>query len=325
MPVNTTNSASSSVETAATNPNTVTPAQSSASSTFDINSVSVSNIVLPPFPYVDYPTTLEKSYYGGLPTSQFDVTTVIVGSELKTVEGKVSVRYFPNNPANISAVAAQRNYENVIKALGGAKVNTITPTDPALIKQAGGIDTLFKKLRLASAKAEDPGVVVFDQYLIRSDKANIWIAVIEENGGITTRLVTIEEKAMEQSVGLIKADAMAASLQSQGHIALYLSFDTDSDVIKIDSKPVVGEIVKLLRADEKLHLNIEGHTDNVGTASHNKTLSQARAQAVVKAITAQGINPARLSAIGIGAERPLQDNSSEAGRAKNRRVELVKR
>jgi outer membrane protein OmpA-like peptidoglycan-associated protein len=58
------------------------------------------------------------------------------------------------------------------------------------------------------------------------------------------------KKSLEQSVGLVKADAMAASLQTQGHITLYLSFDTDSDVIKTDSKPVVDEIVKLLRVDE---------------------------------------------------------------------------
>jgi len=293
---------------------------------FDIESVVRTTVSLPPFPYVDYPASLDKSYHGGLPPTPFDAAVVIAGSELKPLEGKVSVRYFPNNPANLSVTAAQRNYENAIKALGGVKVNHVMPTDPALIaKQPGGIEALFGKLRINdSPRAADHGVSVYDQYLIRSDKANIWIAVIEENGGLTTKLVTVEEKAMEQSVSQIKADAMAASLQTQGHIALYLSFDTDSDAIKRDSTPVVDEIVKLLRTDSQLRLNIEGHTDNLGSVAHNKALSLARAQAVVKAITVQGIDSARLNATGLGAERPLQDNATETGRAKNRRVELVK-
>ena len=84
------------------------------------------------------------------------------------------------------------------------------------------------------------------------------------------------------------------------------------------------EVVALLKADSVLRLSIEGHTDNVGNAVTNKTLSQARAQSVVKALVASGIDAKRLQAKGFGSEVPVADNRSEEGRAKNRRVELVK-
>jgi len=80
----------------------------------------------------------------------------------------------------------------------------------------------------------------------------------------------------------------------------------------------------MLSADPALKLSIEGHTDNAGNAGHNKTLSMDRAKSVMQAAVKQGIAAGRLSAQGMGQERPIADNRTEDGRAKNRRVELVK-
>ena len=87
----------------------------------------------------------------------------------------------------------------------------------------------------------------------------------------------------------------------------------------------MAEVVKLLHNSPALRLGIEGHTDNTSTPAHNQQLSEARARAVVAALTAQGIAGSRLQAAGFGQSKPLADNATEAGRAKNRRVELVKR
>ena len=83
-------------------------------------------------------------------------------------------------------------------------------------------------------------------------------------------------------------------------------------------------IVKLLRNNPSLSLAVEGHTDNIGTPAYNKKLSDARAKSVMAAVTADGIEARRLKAAGHGQEKPITDNGSEEGRAKNRRVELVK-
>ena len=87
----------------------------------------------------------------------------------------------------------------------------------------------------------------------------------------------------------------------------------------------MAEVLKLLQASPALRLAVEGHTDNAGTPAHNQQLSEARAQEVVRNLTTQGIAANRLLAAGFGQTKPLADNATEAGRAKNRRVELVKR
>jgi outer membrane protein OmpA-like peptidoglycan-associated protein len=74
-----------------------------------------------------------------------------------------------------------------------------------------------------------------------------------------------------------------------------------------------------------LKLSVEGHTDNVGNPKANKTLSEARAKSVIAEIVKQGIDATRLSAAGFGQDKPIADNKTEEGKAKNRRVELVKK
>jgi outer membrane protein OmpA-like peptidoglycan-associated protein len=81
----------------------------------------------------------------------------------------------------------------------------------------------------------------------------------------------------------------------------------------------------MLKAYPEVKISAEGHTDNVGNSKSNKTLSDDRAKAVVTASVAQGIDARRLSSVGHGQDKPIADNKTEEGRAKNRRVELVKK
>ncbi|MBT9394576.1 OmpA family protein [Hymenobacter sp. NST-14] len=104
-----------------------------------------------------------------------------------------------------------------------------------------------------------------------------------------------------------------------------MHFDTDNATIRPESEPTVAEVARLLRQNPALRLAVQGHTDNVGPAAHNQQLSEARAQSVVAALTQAGISAERLQAAGFGPSQPLADNATEAGRARNRRVELVKR
>lgn len=131
------------------------------------------------------------------------------------------------------------------------------------------------------------------------------------------------------AVKMVREDLsfMRDKLNTQGSVDLYgIYFDTDKAVLKPESNVTLSEIAKLLAAEPSLSLSVVGHTDNVGTPAHNQKLSEARAKAVVKALTQQHkIDTKRLTASGKGATQPLAGNETEEGRAKNRRVELIKR
>jgi outer membrane protein OmpA-like peptidoglycan-associated protein len=210
--------------------------------------------------------------------------------------------------------------------MGAVRIDKAHPADKAFIERNGGDPAaVLKKLRLPNIEKSIPSdVPTYSTWLLRTPEKNYWITYAIFDGENNVSLVVVEEKAMEQTVKLIKADEMASALDKQGRIALYVNFDTDSDVIRPDSAAIVDEIAKLLRTDSQLKLSVEGHTDATGDAQHNKDLSLNRAQSVVRAVAAQQIDGKRLSAVGHGAGKPLADNATEEGKAKNRRVELVK-
>jgi outer membrane protein OmpA-like peptidoglycan-associated protein len=117
-----------------------------------------------------------------------------------------------------------------------------------------------------------------------------------------------------------------AALSASGRVtADGVLFDTNSDRLRPESAPVLGEIARMLAAHPTLRLSIEGHTDDVGDAAANLTLSRRRAESVRRHLVTQlGADAARLTAAGFGATRPVAANASGADRQRNRRVELVR-
>jgi OOP family OmpA-OmpF porin len=102
-------------------------------------------------------------------------------------------------------------------------------------------------------------------------------------------------------------------------------FDFDSDDIKPEAYPLLNEVLTILKKNPQLSVEIQGHTDNVGSAEYNQTLSEERAQAVMDYLVKNGIDPQRVSSTGYGLTRPVASNDTDEGRAKNRRVELRRR
>lgn len=156
-------------------------------------------------------------------------------------------------------------------------------------------------------------------------KSQRWMNLAIYNGQTTIALDLIEVAAMEQKVE-VSASEMLDALNRDGFIALYgVLFDTGKDVIKAESEPLLGEIVTLLKDNAALKLSVEGHTDNVGAPKANQALSQKRAESVKKFLASKGVEGKRLETKGWGDGKPVSDNRTDAGRAKNRRVELVKK
>jgi OOP family OmpA-OmpF porin len=139
-------------------------------------------------------------------------------------------------------------------------------------------------------------------------------------------LIVVTPEHMDQMMTFVNASEMSRSLADSGKVALYgIYFDTDKDNPGPQSQTTLAEITKLLTADRQLKLRVVGHTDNQGKADYNLDLSRRRAASIVRELTSQyGIDPSRLDAFGAGLYAPVASNDTEEGRAKNRRVELVK-
>lgn len=145
-----------------------------------------------------------------------------------------------------------------------------------------------------------------------------------ENSGSYYYQYLIHIQAMQQEV-TADASTLKNEIESSGRVSVYgINFETGKAAITPESEPVLAQVQKLLDENGDLKLRIEGHTDNVGARAANQALSAQRAAAVRGWLVAHGISEDRLTTQGFADAKPLADNSTEEGRAKNRRVDLVK-
>lgn len=208
------------------------------------------------------------------------------------IEGNVSYFWYifdtetgANEPSHFQIL---KNYANAIKAIGGKKIYEAESTGFYEVKKNG--KTI--KIKVFCVNSSD-----------------IQLSVCE----------------MEEMTQEITANDMLDALNKNGSIALNILFETGKSAIEKESLAIVDQIYDLLSKNNELKVSIEGHTDNVGNAASNKTLSQERAKSVTDALIAKGIDKSRLTFTGWGQEKPVADNSTDEGRAKNRRVEIVKK
>lgn len=255
----------------------------------------------------------DMPYFSGMPSydiwsaddKEFDEHKFCDGKKPLTVEGKLWKREYglKNEGREASGLQIIRNYSNAIKSMGGTVLFEGTREAIEAVCPGGEGYALQVNGKVAKGGKELWAEVGYHEY----------------NG--TYVVTVIEKEAMKQEV---TANDMFDALTREGHIALYINFDTGKSTIKPESKPMIEQIVQMMKGNPDLTISVEGHTDNVGNSKSNKALSDDRAKAVVTEILAQGIDAKRLIAVGYGQEKPVADNQTEEGRAMNRRVELVK-
>jgi OOP family OmpA-OmpF porin len=218
------------------------------------------------------------------------------GSKMISKEGtKTLIRYDFNTESGQSKpspLQILRNYEAAAKKIGG---------ETLFLNAGEGLGT-FK---------------------IAKNASEVWIKI--ETGGDGGNdfyyLTVLEIELMKQE---ISSNDILTALNADGHIALYINFETGKSTIKPESQKIIDQIVELLKSNPALKIVIEGHTDNVGNSQSNQTLSENRAKAVMDAVISKGIGKTRLLSKGWGQTKPIEDNTTEEGKAKNRRVEIVK-
>lgn len=159
--------------------------------------------------------------------------------------------------------------------------------------------------------------------MIQKDGMETWVAV--EAFASEYTLTIVEKETMKQEV-VANAEAMGNDINTTGHVPVYgIYFDTGKSEIKPESNVAISEIATLLGNDLSLKVYVVGHTDNVGSLDSNMKLSKDRANAVVNALSGKhGIAAVRLKPYGVASLSPVASNDTDDGRAKNRRVELVK-
>ena len=306
-----------------TPPTAPAEAAAPAAAAFDPASVPESTATLPPFPFFKTPEGLTTTFAENDRHINFDRAHMIAGDRIVAIEGRIVRDQFPLASAEqrqYSAIEFHRNYENAIRDLGGVRISQTQYTNP-VVEAFGGYDKVrehFYGICPGDYDCEN------HTYLIRQGGKEYWIQISTGAGPLHGYVTVLEREGMKQSLGFLDASAMKKAIDADGRVALYINFDVDKASLRADAQPVVAEINKLLSADPALKLSIEGHTDNTGTPAHNQALSTGRALSVLGALVGLGVDPARLQSRGYGQDKPLADNASEDGRARNRRVELVK-
>jgi OOP family OmpA-OmpF porin len=285
----------------------------------------------------------------GYKLKEFDEVMLVAGkrtedktgkavNNLLTLEGKYT-RLAYNYPPERSSLEVMRNYQ---EALDKAGLKTVFACARAECGKGFGEYLLESRLGNHFIQGPEAAWAPFNygradvRYVLAkgtlSNGAPVHIAVYivdpvqDKNGGVYVEVV--EAKAMETGkvAANLKASDMAAAISAAGKIAVYgVYFDTDKADVKPESKASLAEMAKLLQQDPALKVHVVGHTDNQGTTARNLELSQKRAESVIKALSGEyKIDAKRLSAKGIASYAPLASNDNDAGREKNRRVELVK-
>ncbi|TDK23064.1 OmpA family protein [Luteimonas aestuarii] len=284
---------------------------------FRIESVAVSDAPLGDFPYF----TLPEGYHHpnrALPMRDFDRVAAWTGDRLEWVEGRVFeslVHADRRAGKGFSRIEVIRNIDHQVAEAGGVKV-----TDSRVPRE------VIKDWDEGQQRSQGRGDVYNHPaatWLVRRADRNIWIHFVASSA--SGSWMVIESAPFVPTATLLPSSALKQQLDADGRVAIQVNFATDRAEILPESQPQIEQVLALLRQDDALSLSVEGHTDDTGTAARNRTLSQARAQAVVDALVAEGIGADRLSASGHGPDTPVADNATEAGRAQNRRVELVRR
>ena len=274
------------------------------------------------------------SYISHYLTKEFDEFTLPLGpvveenkfTKSQPLEGKIT-RIVYVAPQGRSVLEVFRNYQGALKKAGFETLFTCGPQEcsgsggtTARVYGTGDYDDYWGPdhgIRYLSAKLGRPEGDVYVSLLVDDQGGN---------GRPNIELYVIEMKPMEGNLITVDAASLANDITRTGHASVYgILFDTGKADIKPESDATLKEIAKLLQANTTLKLYVVGHTDNQGALDMNMDLSKRRADAVLAALTTQYRVPAaRLRAFGNGPYSPVASNDNEEGRAKNRRVELVK-
>jgi OOP family OmpA-OmpF porin len=235
-------------------------------------------------------------------------------AKLMPLEGKVTYIHY-EMPKSASPLQVFRNYQSSLRRSGFADL--FTCERPCTTENIGSFQGLMKARQLYLNYSTD------NQYLA-AQRNNTYVSLWVNDGGAF--LFVVEKQKLDDGLMAVTGEsAIAKALGADGKVDLYgFQFDTGKAVLRDGSKPTLQELGKVLQDNPGLNVEVVGHTDDVGGAESNQRLSEARAAAVADALSrTYGVAAQRLTTRGMGQTVPLAANTNEAGRAQNRRVQII--
>lgn len=258
----------------------------------------------------------------------YDVFYVCTGKtsddkmKIDTIEGYIHHRfcYFPKGCSSLQII---RNYEEAVSKLGGSVLHSANTNEciKAFMKKGNPSRTsrnfeyqIFRDRAFKYFSAKIP-----------SDTLDYYVMIVIANcgGKPVYSLVTVKTKPMK--MGMISLENIHDDMSTKGHIAVYdIHFDTGKSELKVESYDAIETIAEYINANLDKKYIVVGHTDNVGDFEANINLSTKRAKAVVNALIIDtGVKAEQLIPYGVGPVAPVAANTTDKGKAKNRRVEIV--
>lgn len=289
-------------------------------------------------------SAFEGSVELGVYEADFDVlayaTAVAMEPDVQQVEGSLLSRVF-EKPAEKSNLEVFRSYQRELAAEGFTIHLAAEPSNTTgwMVKQLYDPPNTASFTRRPYARPGGDGQVAggelgfisgtADYYLVASRSrgdGQLWVAVVISKSRPTYMVEELTTAAMETGTVVLDLDAMKSAMEETGKVAVYgIHFATGSATIEPESADTLGVIAAYL-GDSGDSVYIVGHTDDTGALPGNLTLSEERAAAVRQALVAEyGIDAGRLETRGVGPLAPVASNENDAGRALNRRVEIVRR
>jgi len=188
------------------------------------------------------------------------------------------------------------------------------------------IQQFFEKLTAdAGFTAEKTGAIgdVTETFHLKKNGGDVWIYLLPSMGAHILTIIEARPPLLSSAFNQGPEDPLYTALLKDNRVVLPVTFLPGKFDLGQEKQPIMERAIKMLQRHPELLLRIEGHTDNTGSATENQRLSAGRAQAVQAALIAGGVDKDQVKAVGLGGLEPLADNSTAAGREKNRRIELV--
>jgi outer membrane protein OmpA-like peptidoglycan-associated protein len=270
-----------------------------------------------------------KTHYGHRGLGGYDIFYTRVDKENSWIE-PVNIGY-PINSKDGYFASNKLNEDNIWNIYSFALYEKARPKEVLFLKgqltdEESGEAITDAKMFLKNMKSKEITEIKVDEQTGEYVAAAVFeddytLTVKKEEYAYITKYIAKEDKQFDAPVKIdidVKPIRIGKTYEIED-----IFFDTDSDNLSNESYQVIAEFAQFMKDNERLKIEIQGHTDNIGSDQYNIELSNRRAKRVYETLIKYGISSSRMTYKGFGESRPVADNSTEEGRQENRRTEFL--